>query len=40
MKEDKIGPQEVVYDVSVAEANEAKKKLPYQEEMFSSKATG
>jgi aldehyde:ferredoxin oxidoreductase len=40
MKEDKIGPQEVVYDVPVEKANEAKKKLPYREEMFATKATG
>ena len=40
MKEDKIGPQEAVYDVPVEKANEAKKKLPYQEEMFAAKATG
>jgi aldehyde:ferredoxin oxidoreductase len=40
MKEDKIGPQEVVYDVPVEAANRAKEKLPYQEDMFTGKATG
>ena len=40
MKEDKIGPQEVVYDVPVELANQAKKQLPYEEDMFTTKATG
>ena len=40
MKQDKIGPEEVVYDVPVDLANQAKTRLPYQEDMFTTRTIG
>ena len=40
MKEDPIGPQKVVYDVDKAIVQAAKRKLPYREKIFATRATG
>ncbi len=40
MKEDAIGPQKVVFDVSADVVSQAYKRLPAREELFTTKATG
>jgi len=40
MKEDAIGPEQVVYDVPVSQANKAKDQFPPKEDMWTTRASG
>jgi aldehyde:ferredoxin oxidoreductase len=40
MKEDGIGPDQVVYDVPVSQANKAKDQFPPKEDMWTTRASG